>query len=173
MSWHSIGNSLRPAAPLNLSITNWNSSSRGAGPEARPPNVLSLSPAGRTSEVSHWGTCPAYRSEMSSRRDLAHPGLLSPTLITVSVLCMSSLTTGNLSMQCRSTEKPTPVPHIKMYIVSSNALGLSTGTYEQLYAPTWQRSSAGPDVIKALMLGMMSWFNTASSSSLRNLLSSL
>src|SRR5690606_18754161 len=58
MSWHSRELSLRPTAPLNLLMTNLNKSSRGPGPEALPPNVLSLAPAGRTLETSHLGTSP-------------------------------------------------------------------------------------------------------------------
>ncbi len=36
-------------------------------------------------------------------------------------------TDGSLSTFSRSTENPTPVPHINIYIHSSKALGLSTG----------------------------------------------
>ena len=40
--------SLRPAAPRKTSTVNLNRSSRGSGPDALPPNVLSVEPAGRT-----------------------------------------------------------------------------------------------------------------------------
>ena len=127
MSWHSSGYSLRFLACVNFSIQNSNSSSKGAGPLARPPNVFNLAPAGLTSDTSHCGICPAYSIAISSRNALAQPGLLSATFITVSLFSKCSFTIGNLSTFSLSTEKPTPVPHISTYIVSSNARGLSTG----------------------------------------------
>jgi hypothetical protein len=60
-----------------------------------------------------------------------------------------------------STENPTPVPHIRIYMVSSNALGLSTGKYEQLYPATLHLSNALPAVIKALIDGITSKFTIA------------
>ena len=38
-----------------MSIQNLNKSSKGAGPDALPPNVFNLAPAGRTSDTSHLG----------------------------------------------------------------------------------------------------------------------
>ena len=40
---------------------------------------------------------------------------------------LSETMIGNLSTFSLSTEKPTPVPHINIYIASSNERGLSTG----------------------------------------------
>src|SRR5210317_592031 len=104
-----------------------NNSSRGAGPDALPPNVFSLAPAGLTCDTSHFGTCPTYNIAMSSLNALAQPGLLSATVMIVVLSSKCSLTIGNLSTFSLSTEKPTPVPHIKIYIHSSNERGLSTG----------------------------------------------
>src|SRR5210317_973537 len=73
MSWHSILFSLRPAAPLNLATTNLNKSFNGSGPEARPPKVLSLAPAGRILDKSHLGTSPTYSRLISLRSPLAQP----------------------------------------------------------------------------------------------------
>ena len=127
----------------------------GSGPDALPPNVFNLAPAGLTPQVSNCGICPIYNIAINSRKDLAQPGLLSPTLITVSDSWKSSLMIGSLSTFSRSTENPTPVPHINIYIHSSKALGLSTGIYEQLYPATWHLSKAGPDVINARILGII------------------
>ena len=73
--------SLRPCASLNLATTKLNSSIKGAGPEARPPNVLSLAPAGRTFDISHVGISPAYSIAINLRSPLAQPSLLSCTTI--------------------------------------------------------------------------------------------
>jgi len=54
MSWHSMLDNLRPCADLNVLVTKLNRSTRGAGPEALPPNVFSLAPAGRTWEPHHY-----------------------------------------------------------------------------------------------------------------------
>ena len=58
-SWHSTVVSLRPAAPVNRSTANLCSRCNGAGPEARPPNVLRMEPSGRTALVSNGRTVPA------------------------------------------------------------------------------------------------------------------
>ena len=50
MSCTSIGRSLRPAAFLNVVVTNSNKRLRGSGPEARPPIVLRRAPSGLTLE---------------------------------------------------------------------------------------------------------------------------
>ena len=54
-SWHSIDVSFLPAALLKVSQVKRKRSSRGFGPDALPPNVLSLAPEGRTLEISHFG----------------------------------------------------------------------------------------------------------------------
>ena len=48
--------SFLPEAFLKVSVVNLKRSSSGPGPEARPPNVLSLAPEGRTFVVSQLGT---------------------------------------------------------------------------------------------------------------------
>ena len=60
MSCASIEDSLRPLASLKVCTVKLNRSTRGAGPEARPPKVFSLAPAGRTLDVSHLGISPEY-----------------------------------------------------------------------------------------------------------------
>ena len=127
ISWHSIGNKRLPLAFLNTLTVKSNRSSNGCGPLARPPITFNFAPASRTSDTSHVGTCPAYNKAINSRKAFAHPGLLSATRITVLELSKLSETTGSLSTFSLSTLKPTPVPHIRMYMHSSNARGLSTG----------------------------------------------
>ena len=127
ISWHSIGYNLLPDAFLNTLMQKWYKSTRGWGPDALPPNVFNLAPDGLTCVTSKDGTCPTYNMAISSRNALAQPGLLSPTVITVVLFSKCSLTTGNLSTFSLSTENPTPVPHIRIYIHSSKLLGLSTG----------------------------------------------
>ncbi|MDA8565885.1 hypothetical protein N9K99_06865 [Schleiferiaceae bacterium] len=78
--------SLRPAAFWNISTQKLNRSIKGSGPEARPPKVFSLAPAGRTLLMSHSGILPAYSIAISSRNADAQPILLSLTTITLSVL---------------------------------------------------------------------------------------
>ena len=117
--------SLRPAAFLNIATVNSNRDTRGAGPEALPPNVLSLAPAGRTLLTSHEGTSPAQSIASSCLKLLAQPTLLSGTTITLSVVWNSSATTGSFSTSSRSQLNPTPVPQSRMYMHSSNARGWS------------------------------------------------
>ena len=126
ISWHSKLDNLRFCAPLNVAIQKLNRSIKGAGPEALPPNVFSLAPAGLTSETSHLGTSPAHRSANTCLNALAQPSLLSLTIIVVSLSNMVG-TSGNLDMYCRSTLNPTPVPHSSINIASSKLLGSSTG----------------------------------------------
>ena len=64
---------------------NVNKSSKGAGPLARPPKVLSLAPCGLTLLTSSFGICPAYNKDKSSLYAFAHPIYESATLMTVSV----------------------------------------------------------------------------------------
>ena len=128
ISWHSMDVSLRPAAALNVRTRNLKSSSSGSGPEARPPNVLRGVPAGRIFDRSQLGICPAYSRPTSWRVAEAQPILESRTLMMVSTSWNSSATSGSLLMCWRSTENPTPVPHIRIYMISSNTLGLSTAT---------------------------------------------
>ena len=64
-SWHSIEVSLRPCAFLNVLTEKLNNSTRGPGPLALPPNVLSLAPAGRTRVTSHLGISPAHSNASS------------------------------------------------------------------------------------------------------------
>ena len=124
--------SFRPVAPRNFATTYLNKSTSGSGPDALPPKVLSLAPAGRTPETSHLGTSPAYSKARTCRKALAHPSLESLTLMTVPLLYKSTGISGNLDTYFCSTLKPTPVPHNKIYIASSKALGSSIGKYEQL-----------------------------------------
>ena len=79
MSWDSRDVSLRPEASLNLATTYLNNSTRGSGPLARPPKVLSRVPAGLTADTSHLGTSPAHRRARTCRRAFAHPSLESLT----------------------------------------------------------------------------------------------
>ena len=58
MSWHSKLLSFLPEAPVNIRIANSKSSTSGLGPDARPPNTLSLDPSGLTSDTSHDGIRP-------------------------------------------------------------------------------------------------------------------
>ena len=59
--------------------------SKGSGPDARPPKVLSGAPAGRTLDKSQRGIWPMYNIPTSSLRPLAQPNLESATEIVVSV----------------------------------------------------------------------------------------
>ena len=122
-----MGNNFLPVAPLNFSIVNLNKLTRGSAPDALPPITFSLAPAGLTLDTSHVGIIPEYNKATNSLYAFAHPVLLSSTVITTSDSCMFSLMIGSLSTFSLSTENPTPVPHIRMYIASSNDLGLSTG----------------------------------------------
>ena len=58
MSWHSTDFSFLPFAFLNTSTVNLNKSSKGSGPDARPPKVLRGVPAGLTFDTFHVGTNP-------------------------------------------------------------------------------------------------------------------
>ena len=49
-----------PRAFLKISTVKRNKLSNGSWPDERPPNVLSLSPAGLTFDISHLAICPAY-----------------------------------------------------------------------------------------------------------------
>ena len=84
-SWHSRDVNFLPAATLNRSTVKLNRSAKGSGPEARPPKVFSLAPAGRTLVKSHLGTLPAYRRLISSLNAEAQPILLSDTTMVDSV----------------------------------------------------------------------------------------
>ena len=119
----------------------------GCGPDDLPPIVLRRAPAARSLLTSIAGTCPDQSNASNSRYAFAHPCFESSTVITVVDFSKVSGTEGSLLTYLYSTENPTPVPHIKIYIVSSNDLGLSTGTNEQLYPATWSRSNAAPAVI--------------------------
>ena len=118
--------SLRPAALRNRATVKLNRSTSGAGPDARPPKVLSLAPAGRTLLTSHDGTSPVHSIASSCLNALAHPTLESATTITESVSWNSSATMGSLATSSRSQLKPTPVPQSRMYMHSSKARGWST-----------------------------------------------
>ena len=155
-SWHSRLLKRLPAAPLNILVVNTNKSIKGCGPEARPPNVLSGSPAPLTLLVSHLGHSPAYRRDISCLNDLAQPIFESGTTIAVSESWNASATSGSLPTYCLSTLNPTPVPQSKIYISSSKARGWSIGRYEQLNPATLSLSSAGPAVIKQRIEGITS-----------------
>ena len=157
--------SLRPAAPWKTPTAKLNNSSSGSAPLLLPPKVLRIAPAGRTPETSHLGISPWYSKPIVSLSALAQPILESATLIVVSVSLNSSATSGSLLMYCRSTENPTPVPHISTYNTSSNTRGLSTATYEQLYPATLSLSSASPAVIRQRIEGITSRSRIASCSS--------
>jgi hypothetical protein len=86
MSWHSIEVNLRPAALLNDATVKLNRDPNGSGPDALPPNVLRVAPAGRILDKSQQGTCPTYNIPTNSLKALAHPSLLSATIIVVSDL---------------------------------------------------------------------------------------
>ena len=124
-SWHSIEDSLRPSAFLNICTEKLNKSTKGAGPLALPPKVLRRAPAGRTFVISHFGISPAQSRAKTCLKALAQPSLLSRTDTTVS-LSIRLGTSGSLSINCLSTENPTPVPHSKINIASSKALTSST-----------------------------------------------
>ena len=143
------------------------SSTRGAGPEARPPKVLSLAPAGRTLDTSHCGIRPAYRSLIIQRKAFAQPSLLSATIVVVSLGSKEEGTVGSLETYCRSTENPTPVPQRRMNIALSKSVGFSTGVYAQLYRQVLSRSIAPPAVIRPRILGMTSSPKIASSREIR------
>ena len=91
------------------------------GPDALPPKVFNRSPALRIFDISHLGICPQYNIEINSLYAFAQPIFESETWIVVSVSNISSDTNGSFSTSLRSTEKPTPVPHIKMNKHSSKA----------------------------------------------------
>ena len=173
MSWHSIGFRLRPREPLNTLIVKSKRFTNGCGPEERPPIVLSLAPAGRSFVTSIVGICPDHSNARSSRYAFAHPAFESSTVITVDVFSKVSGTEGSLLIYLYSTENPTPVPHIRMYIVSSKDLGESTGTNEQLYPGTWSLSRAGPAVIRERIDGITLRLRTASFTSCRSFASGL
>ena len=133
-----------------------NRSTKGAGPDARPPKVLSLAPAGRTLDTSHLGISPAYSILIRRRYAFAQPSLLSCTTIVESLSNSSSGTSGRLLMYWRSQENPTPVPHNRMNIASSKALGSSMTRYEQLYIHVLSRAAATPAVIMDRIEGITS-----------------
>ena len=119
--------SLRPLAFVNVFTTNSNNSTNGPGPEARPPNVFNLVPAGLTLLTSQVGISPAYNDAISKRSPLAQPSLESFTLISGPELNNFSGISGSLDTYFDSTEKPTPVPQVKINKASSNYFGSSTG----------------------------------------------
>ena len=157
--------SFLPCAFVNLFTVKSNRFTRGCGPLALPPNVCNLSPAGRILLTLIFGILQVYRNDTKSLKALAHPSLESVTAITSSV-CSKGLSgiVGSLPTCCLSTEKPTPVPFISIYRISSKERGLSTGIYEQLYPATFSRSNAGPAVINALIEGITEVVRMASSS---------
>ena len=106
---------------------NENRSTKGAGPDALPPNTPNLAPAGRILDTSQFNTCPAYRELINLRNAFAHPSLLSATTMVSSTSNKVLGISGNLLIYCLSTEKPTPVPHNNIYIASSKAFGSSMG----------------------------------------------
>ena len=55
MSCASIERSFLPAACFIVVTQNSKRFTSGSGPDARPPNVLSLAPAGLTFDTSHVG----------------------------------------------------------------------------------------------------------------------
>ena len=55
MSCASIDFNFLPFAILNVSTQYLNKSFNGSGPDARPPKVLSLAPAGLTFDISQFG----------------------------------------------------------------------------------------------------------------------
>ena len=73
----SIASSLLPAAFLNISIAKSKRFTSGCGPEALPPIVFSLAPAGLMRVTSTFGICPPYNIAISSLNACAHPALLS------------------------------------------------------------------------------------------------
>ena len=121
---------------MNFAIVKSNRLTSGCGPDDLPPIVLRRAPAGRNFDTSIAGICPAHNIANSSLYAFAQPALESSTTITVDDFSNESGTAGSLLIYLYSTEKPTPVPHIKIYIVSSNERGESTGTNEQLYPAT-------------------------------------
>ena len=68
-------------------------------------------------------------------------------------------------MYLASTEKPTPVPHNKINIASSNDFWSSIGRYEQLYTQVLSLSADLPAVITARMDGITSKFLIAENNS--------
>ena len=136
MSWHSIGFKFLPTAFLKTLIVKSNRFTSGCGPDDLPPIVLSLAPAGLSLLMSIVGICPDQSNASSSLYAFAHPVLESSTVITVDDFSNDSGTDGSLFIYLYSTENPTPVPHIRIYIASSNVFGLSTGINAQLYPAT-------------------------------------
>ena len=61
MSCTSIEESLRPLACLKVSMTKSKRFFKGSGPDARPPKVFSLAPAGLTLLKSKLGISPSYK----------------------------------------------------------------------------------------------------------------
>ncbi len=98
ISCTSIDVSLRPLACLNVSTTKSNSFFNGSGPLARPPNTLSLAPAGRTLLKSNVGISPSHKEDKSFLKALAQPSLLSSTNITSSQYFSSAGTSGSLEI---------------------------------------------------------------------------
>ena len=122
MSCASIGLSFLPTATLNVSTVKLNKSTKGAGPDARPPKVFNGAPASLTLDTSHFGMWPPYSKDISSLKDLAHPNLESATTIVVSVSYNSSGIVGSFFTYSSSTENHTPVPFMRTYSISSNDL---------------------------------------------------
>ena len=58
---------------MNTPTQKLNRSSKGSGPDALPPNVFSLAPAGRTLLKSHFGILPAYSKLINSLNPVAQP----------------------------------------------------------------------------------------------------
>ena len=91
----SIGLSFLPTAVQNEATVKLNKSTKGAGPDARPPKVFNGAPAGLILLTSHFGMWPPYSKDISSLKALAHPNFESATTMVVSVGYNSSGTVGS------------------------------------------------------------------------------
>ena len=105
ISWTSMEVSLRPADRRKVSTVNRNRSS-SSGPDARPPNVLSLAPAGRTLDKSHFGTLPLISSDKFPVDLPNRVCYLNKRCIAVMELLCNRRKFINIPL---STLKPTPV----------------------------------------------------------------
>src|SRR3989344_5014813 len=95
----------------------------------------------------------------------AQPSLESLTTYVEFFLPFCRSIMGNNPTVCCSTEKPSPVPHIDIYIISPKSCQHEGAIYEQLYAHTLDLRAAGPEDQSNLIEPMERMCNIASRTS--------
>src|SRR3989338_6189856 len=81
---------------------------------------------------------------MPKARASPHPSLLSQIKYTGFFLPVCLFIIGRHSTVCLSTENPTPVPHIDIYIISAKSCQLAGAIKEQLYTQTLLALAGAP-----------------------------